>query len=163
MVRGDRKQLSLTAKDGNKIRIFDPASPKSGTGSASSFPERRKKVISDTLWPILCQKTSTLEQDCPICSGGLDLVPHIHNRQILDVFEVLDRDTGLDPAGPAVSKVVPPIRTFVDGVGSVGIVGLDNLPGPRPGEIGKVALLLRVLVAVHRIERRENRIVFLHG
>lgn len=83
------------------------------------------------------------------------LVSGIHDREILDVFQILDGDTDFDPAGFSISKVVPAIRTFVDGVEGFREVGLDNLPSPCPGEVGKVALLLSVLVAVDRIERRK--------
>ena len=81
------------------------------------------------------------------------LVSCIHDREILDVFQILDDDTDFDPAGFSIRKIVPAIRTFVDGVVCFREVGLDNLPSPCPGEIGKVALLLGVLVAVYRIER----------
>ena len=81
------------------------------------------------------------------------LVSCIHDREILDVFQILDGDTDFDPTCFPISKVVPAIRTFVDGVEGFREVGLDNLPSPCPGEVGKVALLLSVLVAVDGIER----------
>ena len=81
------------------------------------------------------------------------LVLGIHDREILDVFQILDDDPDFDPAGFSIRKIVPTIRTFVDGVVRFGKVGLDDLPSPCPGEIGKVALLLSVLVAVDGIER----------
>ena len=88
------------------------------------------------------------------------LVLGIHYREILDVFQIMDGDTDFHPAGLAIGEVIPAIRTFVDGVVCFREVGLDNLPSPCPGEIGKVALLLGVLVAVYRIERCKSG--FLH-
>ena len=89
------------------------------------------------------------------------LVALVHHGQILDVLESLDRDAGLHPARPPVGEVVPPCGILVDGVEGIGEMGLDDLPCPCPGEIGEITLLLRVLVAVDRIERCEN-VVFLH-
>ena len=79
------------------------------------------------------------------------------------MLETPDDDAGLHPACPSVREVVEPFRTFVDDVGGIGVMGLDDLPGPCPGEIGKVAFPLHMLVAVDRIERREYGCVLLHG
>ena len=89
------------------------------------------------------------------------LVGVVHDRKVLDVFQSLDGDSGLHPAGSPVGEVVPTFGIFVDGVRGIGEVSLHHLPRPCPGEIGKVAFLLRVLVAVHCTERLENS-VFLH-
>ncbi len=77
----------------------------------------------------------------------------------LDVLKTPDGHAGLYPAGSPVGKVVPSVGTFVDGVGRVRKVRLHHLPRPCPGEIGQVALLLHVLVAVERIEHRENSVL----
>ena len=77
---------------------------------------------------------------------------------MLDSF---DGDTGLHPAGSPVGEVVPPFGILVNGVLGGWEMVLDHLPRLCPGEIGKVAFLLRVLVAVHCTERLENS-VFLH-
>ena len=89
------------------------------------------------------------------------LVALVHNGQILDVLESLDGDAGLYSACSPVGEIVPAVGTFVDGVGRVRIVRFDYLPRPGPGEIGQVAFLLRVLVAVDCIERCKNT-GFLH-
>lgn len=78
------------------------------------------------------------------------------------MLEPLDGDACLHPASPPVGEVVPAVGVLVDGVRGIREVCLHHLPRPRPGEVGKVALPLRVLVAVDRIERSEN-CVFLHG
>ena len=76
------------------------------------------------------------------------LVALVHYGQVLDVLQRLDRHTDLNPAGSPVGEVVPTVGTFVDGVRGIGKVYLHDFPRPRPGEIGQVAFLLRVLVAV---------------
>jgi len=93
--------------------------------------------------------------------GGNGLVACIHNRQVLDVLETSDGDSSLHPAGFPVGEIVPSVGILVDGVGGIWVMGLDNLPGPSPGEIGQLTFLLRVLVAVYGIEHAENRF-FLH-
>ena len=93
---------------------------------------------------------------------GYRLDARVHYRQVFDVLEASDGDAGLHPAGAPVGEVVPSVGILVDSVGGVGVIGLDHLPGPRPGEVGEVALPLGVLVAVERIEHAENG-VFLHG
>ena len=112
-------------------------------------------------------RQTSLDGLVDVCAPYIDqrdgLVLRIHDREILDVLETPDDDTGLHPACPSVREVVEPFRTFVDDVGGIGVMGLDDLPGPCPGEIGKVALPLHVLVAVDRIERREYGCVLLHG
>ena len=90
------------------------------------------------------------------------LVARVHYRQVFDVLEASDGDSCLHPAGAPVGEVVPSVGILVDSVGGVGVIGLDHLPGPRPGEVGEVALPLGVLVAVDSIEHAENG-VFLHG
>ena len=40
-------------------------------------------------------------------------------------------------------------------------MGFHHLPRPRPGEIGQIAFLLRVLIAVHCIQRCKDT-WFLH-
>ena len=105
------------------------------------------------------------------CKGSLDgfvdvrtldiiqeygLVSGIHDRKVFDVFKALDGYSNFDPAGFPIREIVPAVWTFIDGVDGFREVGLDNLPSPCPGEIGEVALLFRVLVAVDRIERRKN-------
>ena len=89
------------------------------------------------------------------------MVALVHHWQILDVFESLDGHTNLYPAGSPVGEVIPAVGTFVDGVDGIGKMGFHDLPGPRPGEIGKVTFLLRVLVAVDCIERCKDTL-FLH-
>ena len=89
------------------------------------------------------------------------LIAVVHDGQVLDVLQSFDGHTDLYPASSPVGEIVPPIGTFVDGVGRFGIVGFHFPPRPCPGEIGQLALLLHVLVAVDGIEHRENR-VFLH-
>lgn len=60
--------------------------------------------------------------DCLVDISALDgiewdrLVSCVHHRQILDVFEIINGNTGLNPAGSPVGEVVPTVRTFVDGV-----------------------------------------------
>jgi len=76
------------------------------------------------------------------------------------VLETSDGDACLHPARPPVSEIVPPFGILVDCVDGIGEMGLDDLPCPCPGEVGEIALLLRVLVAVDRIERRENVVSF---
>lgn len=84
------------------------------------------------------------------------LVSCIHDKKVFDVFKALDGYSNFDPAGFPIREIVPAVWTFIDGVDGFREVGLDNLPSPCPGEIGEVALLFRVLVAVDRIERRKN-------
>ena len=105
--------------------------------------------------------------DCTVhvcASDGLvgdGLVSCIHHRQVFDVLDTLDGDTGLNPAGSPVGEVIPPFGTFVDGVGGIWEMGFHHLPRPRPGEIGQIAFLLRVLIAVHCIQRCKDT-WFLH-
>ena len=94
-------------------------------------------------------------------AGWDGLVSCIHHGQILDVLDTLDGDTGLDPAGSPVGEVIPAFGVFVDGVGGIGKVGFHDLPSPRPGEIGQITFLLRVLVAIDGIERCKDT-WFLH-
>lgn len=89
------------------------------------------------------------------------LVACVHYGKILDVLEPLNGHADLYPAGSPVGEVVPAFGTFIDGVGGIGEVGLHHLPSPRPGEIGQVALLLRVLIAVHCVQRCKDA-WFLH-
>ena len=90
------------------------------------------------------------------------LVPCIHHREVFDMLDSLDGDTGLYPSSSPVGEVIPPFGTFVDGVLGRRKVRFHHLPGPCPGEIGQIALLLRVLIAVNSIERLEYS-VFLHN
>ena len=92
---------------------------------------------------------------------GDGLVPLIHHRQVFDVLDTLDGDTGLDPGSSPVGEVVPPFGTFVDGVVGIWEMGFHHLPSPRPGEVGQIAFLLRVLIAVHCIQRCKDT-WFLH-
>lgn len=92
---------------------------------------------------------------------GDGLVTCIHHRQVFDVLDTLDRDTGLNPGSSPVGEVVPPFGTFVDGVVGIWEMGFHHLPSPRPGEIGQIAFLLRVLVAVHCVQRCKDT-WFLH-
>jgi len=64
------------------------------------------------------------------------LILCVHYWQVLDVFKIVDGNSRLYPTGPSISEIVPTIRTLVDGVESGRVVGLDNLPGPCPGEVG---------------------------
>ena len=89
------------------------------------------------------------------------LVACVHYGKILDVLETLNGHTNLYPAGSPVGEVIPPVGTFIDGVGGIWEMGFHHLPGPRPGEIGQVALLLRVLIAVHCVQRCKDA-WFLH-
>lgn len=84
------------------------------------------------------------------------LEPLVHHRQILDVLKPLDRDAGLHPGGPPIGEVVPSFRVLVDGVRGVGEVRLHDPPCPCPGDVGQVALPLRVLTAVNCIQRLED-------
>ena len=68
------------------------------------------------------------------------------------MLKTSDGHAGLHPAGSPVGEVVPAVGILVDSVGRVRIVRLHHLPRPRPGEVGKVAFPLSVLVAVERIE-----------
>ena len=77
------------------------------------------------------------------------------------MLDALDGDAGLDPAGSPVGEIVPTVGILVDRVRGLGEVCLHHLPRPRPGEVGKVAFPLRVLIAVDCVERAENN-VFLH-
>lgn len=77
------------------------------------------------------------------------LIPGIHYRQILDVFQTLYGYTDFHPAGVPIREVIPVVWTFIDGVEGIREMGLDDLPSPCPGEIGEVALLFSVLVAVY--------------
>ena len=79
------------------------------------------------------------------------------------MLEASDGHAGLNPASSPVGEVVPSVRIFVDGVGRVRKVGFHHLPRPCPGEIGQVALLLHVLVAVHCAEHRENCVLLHKG
>ena len=81
------------------------------------------------------------------------LVLGIHYWQVFDVLQTLDGYAYLDPACLAIGKVIPAIGTLVDGVQGIRVIGLDDLPGPCPGQIRKVALLFSVLVAIDSIER----------
>ena len=105
--------------------------------------------------------------DCTVhvsASDGLvgdGLVSCIHHRQVFDVLDTLDGNTGLDPGSSPVGEVIPPFGTFVDGVGGIWEMGFHHLPSPRPGEIGQIALLLRVLIAVHCVQRCKDT-WFLH-
>ena len=90
------------------------------------------------------------------------LVPCIHHWEVFDMLDSLDGYTGLNPSSSPVGEVIPAFGTFVDGVLGRRKVRFHHLPGPCPGEIGQIALLLRVLVAVDCIERLENS-VFLHN
>ena len=92
---------------------------------------------------------------------GDGLVPLIHHGQILDVLDTLDGDTGLNPACSPVGEVIPAFRTFVDGVGGRWVMLFDHLPCPRPGEIGEIPFLLRMLIAVDCVERCKDAL-FLH-
>ena len=103
----------------------------------------------------------TVHISAPDPFDGYGLVPCIHHRQILDVLETLDGDSGLHPTGSPVGEVVPPFGTFVDGVGGIREMGFHHLPRPRPGEIGQIAFLLRVLIAVHCVQRCKDT-WFLH-
>ena len=78
------------------------------------------------------------------------------------MLDTLDGDSGLDPAAFPVGEVVPSFGILVDGVRGFGEVCLHHLPRPRPGEVGKRTLPLRVLIAVDSVEHGEN-IVFLHS
>ena len=89
------------------------------------------------------------------------LVALIHHGQILDVLDTFNGDASLNPAGSPVGEVIPAFRTFVDGVGGRWVVLFDHLPCPRPGEIGEIPFLLRVLIAVECIERCKDAL-FLH-
>ena len=80
------------------------------------------------------------------------LILRIHNRQILDVLQFFDGDTDLYPACPAIGKIVPTIWTFIDGVRSIWVKGLDQLPSPCPGEIRKIPFPLHMLIAVYCVE-----------
>ena len=77
------------------------------------------------------------------------------------MLDSLDGYSSLQSAGSPVGEVIPAIEIFVDGVGRARIVCLHYLPRPSPGEIGKISFLLRVLIAIDRIERLEYS-VFLH-
>ena len=90
------------------------------------------------------------------------LVACIHHREVFDMLDSLDGHAGLNPACSPVGEVIPSFGTFVDGVLGRRKVRFHHLPGPCPGEIGKIALLLRVLIAVNSIERLEYS-VFLHN
>lgn len=81
------------------------------------------------------------------------LISSIHDGKILDVLKVLNRDADFNPASAAVSEVVPTIWAFIDGVKCVRVMSFDNLPRPCPREVSQVALPLRVLIAVHCVER----------
>ena len=60
------------------------------------------------------------------------LVLGIHYREMFDVFQTLDSNTNFDPTCLSISKVIPTIWTFVDGVDGIWEIGLDDLPGPCP-------------------------------
>lgn len=87
---------------------------------------------------------------------GNGLVPCIHHWQVLDVLQSLNDDAYLYPTGLAIGKVIPAIWTFIDVVAGIWIVLLDHLPSPSPGEISKVSLLLRVVIAVDCVKSCEN-------
>ena len=103
----------------------------------------------------------TVHVSAPNGLVGDGLVALIHHGQVLDVLDTLDGDTGLNPAGSPVGEVIPAFGTFVDGVGGRWVVLFDHLPCPRPGEIGEIPFLLRVLIAVECIERCKDAL-FLH-
>ena len=92
---------------------------------------------------------------------GNGLVTGVHHGKVFDMFESFDRDSRLYPGGSPVGEIVPAFGILVDGVLGGRIDRFYDLPRPCPGEIGEIALLLHVLVAVDCIERLENR-VFLH-
>ena len=78
------------------------------------------------------------------------------------MLESFDGDTSLHPAGFPIGEVVPAVGILVDDVGRSRVVSFHYLPRPSPGEIGQIALLLRLLIAVNCIESLENS-VFLHN
>ena len=77
------------------------------------------------------------------------------------MLDTLDGDTGLNPAGSPVGEIVPAVGTFVDGVGGFGKVFFHDFPGPRPRKVREVTFLLRVLIAVHCVQRCKDT-WFLH-
>ena len=81
------------------------------------------------------------------------LISSIHDREMLDVFKILDSNADFNPASATISEIVPTIWAFIDGVKCVRVMSFDNLPRPCPREVSQVALPLRVLIAVHCVER----------